>query len=208
VLSKRIKRGKVSRRSRSCWVYIGAVYHVGLQNGGEMDRGLLRSARRQAGRPNWIASDTAKRFSPGGCEIGSGDDANRRAIFSHPHEYGGLVLNAQQRVGAHGFERDGIAFRSSIPKPEDIGHAAASNFRILRVQLQIWPRLHGKSDRRRDGRIRNCFRREAFQGRECCASLCWKARIPRQHLTYFVQSPPPFAPRALRADADGGRARC
>jgi hypothetical protein len=46
------------------------------------------------------------------------------------------------------------------------------------------------------GRIRNCFRREAFQGRECCASLCWKARIPRQHLTYFVQSPPPFAPRA------------
>jgi hypothetical protein len=62
VLSKRIKRGKVSRRSRSCWVYIGAVYHAGLQNGGEMDRGLLRSARRQAGRPYWIASDTAKRF--------------------------------------------------------------------------------------------------------------------------------------------------
>ena len=31
------------------------------------------------------------------------------------------------------------------------------------------------------------------------ASLCWKARIPRQHLTYFVQSgqfPPPCAPRA------------
>ena len=61
MLSKRTKRGKVSRRSRSCWVYIGAVYHVGLQNG-EMDRGLLRNARRQAGRPNWIASDTAKRF--------------------------------------------------------------------------------------------------------------------------------------------------
>src|SRR5271165_5179809 len=54
--------GKVSRRSRSCWVYIGAVYHVGSQNGGGMDRGLLRNARRQVGRPNWIASDTAKRF--------------------------------------------------------------------------------------------------------------------------------------------------
>ena len=40
----------------------GAVCRVGLQNGGEMGRGLLRSARRQAGRPNWIASDTAKRF--------------------------------------------------------------------------------------------------------------------------------------------------
>ena len=24
---------------------------------------------------------------------------------------------------------------------------------------------------------------EAFQGCECCASLCWKARIPRPHLT-------------------------
>src|ERR1700758_1283600 len=31
VLSKRTKRGKVSRRSRSCWVCIGAVYHVGSQ---------------------------------------------------------------------------------------------------------------------------------------------------------------------------------
>ena len=40
-------------------------------------------------------------------------------------------MNARQRVRAHGFERDGVAFRSSIPKPEDIGHAAASNFRIL-----------------------------------------------------------------------------
>ena len=74
MLSKRTKRGKVSRRSRSCWVYIGAVYHVGLQNGGEMDRALLRNARRQADRPNWIVSDTAKRFSPeriSVCEIQS-----------------------------------------------------------------------------------------------------------------------------------------
>ena len=62
MLSKRTKQGKVSRRSRSCWVYIGAVYHVGLQNGVGVDRGLLRNARRQAGRPNWIASETAKRF--------------------------------------------------------------------------------------------------------------------------------------------------
>ena len=62
VLSKRIKRAKVSRRLRSCWVYIGAVYHAGLQNGDEMDSRLLRNARRQAGRPYWIASDTAKRF--------------------------------------------------------------------------------------------------------------------------------------------------
>ena len=53
---------KVSGRSRSCWVYIGEVCRVGLQNGGGMDRGLLRNARRQAGRPNWIASNTAKQF--------------------------------------------------------------------------------------------------------------------------------------------------
>jgi len=44
-------------------------------------------------------------------------------------------------VRADGFERDGHAFRSSIPKAEDIGHAAASNFWILRVQLQILPHL-------------------------------------------------------------------
>src|SRR5208282_6478503 len=29
VLSKRTKRGKVSRRSRSCWGYVGAAYRVG-----------------------------------------------------------------------------------------------------------------------------------------------------------------------------------
>ena len=48
------------REAAGC--YIGAVYPVGSQNGGEMDSGLLRNARRQADHPNWIASDTAKRF--------------------------------------------------------------------------------------------------------------------------------------------------
>jgi len=33
----------------SCWVYIGAVYRVGLQNGGVMDRGLLKE--RKSNRP-------------------------------------------------------------------------------------------------------------------------------------------------------------
>jgi hypothetical protein len=43
----------------------------------------------------------SKRFRQGGFGIWSGADANRRAIFDHPHEYGGLILNAQQRVRAH-----------------------------------------------------------------------------------------------------------
>ena len=37
-------------------------YHAVVDGKGIMDRALLRNARRQAGRPNWIASDTAKRF--------------------------------------------------------------------------------------------------------------------------------------------------
>ena len=57
-----------------------------------------------------------------------------REMSCELHEYGGLVLNAQQRVRAHCFERDGVAFRSAIPKPEDIGHVAASNFRIFSVK--------------------------------------------------------------------------
>jgi len=39
------------------------------------------------------------------------------------------------------------------------------------------------------------------KGARFCASLCWKARIPRQHLKYFVQSGDftrHFAPRAQR----------
>jgi hypothetical protein len=40
------------------------------------------------------ARSISKRFRQGGREIGSDDDANRLASFSHPHEYGGLVLNA------------------------------------------------------------------------------------------------------------------
>jgi hypothetical protein len=54
------ERCRGDREAAGCT--IGAVYHVGLQNGGEMDSRLLRNATRQAGRPNWIVSDTAKRF--------------------------------------------------------------------------------------------------------------------------------------------------
>jgi len=42
----------------------------------------------------------------------------------------------------------GVAFRSAIPKPEDIGHVAASNFGILRVQLQIRPQRLMRSNTR------------------------------------------------------------
>ena len=62
MLPKRTKRGKVSRRSRSCCVYVGAAYRVGSQHGDGMNRGLFRNERRQAGRPNWTASHTAKGF--------------------------------------------------------------------------------------------------------------------------------------------------
>ena len=100
------------------------------------------------------------------------------SFWIRSNESARTVLNAMELVG------------SSIPKPEDIRLVAASNFRILRVQLQIWPRPHGKSDCRRDGRIRNCFRREAFQKRP--AVDAWNSSIfsdqPFPSKSFLMQS--------------------
>ena len=67
-----------------------------------------------------------------------------------------LARNSVQRQ--EGFVQEFLHLRHEIP---DMQIGVLSKFRILRVQLKIWPRLLGKSDRLPDGCIRNCFREES-----------------------------------------------
>ena len=130
----------------------------------------------------------AQTFSDRACEM------NREL-----HEYGGLVFNAQQRVRVLNAMELPSEVRSRNRKTS--ATLPRDTIRILRVQFQIWPRLHDKSGRRRDGRIRNCFRREAFQGREGLREPLLEGAdsAPASDILCARRSiHPPFASRAQR----------
>jgi hypothetical protein len=115
------------------------------------------------------------------------------------HEYGGLVFNAQRRVRVLNAMELPSEVRSRNRKTS--ATLPRDTIRILRVQFQIWPRLHDKSGRRRDGRIRNCFRREAFQGREGLREPLLEGAdsAPASDILCAKRSiHPPFASRAQR----------